>query len=132
MVAKIQFEVGMLIKALFSNDQGEVKNFLRENNQNKEKQLKQRIQKKQKKFTGQPNYGYYVPNENPGEKSVIDPTKMTDRIRPVNDVKKELRKNITVRRGKKKSYAEIVRGCSSKNKEGLSSSEEHVSMDDLN
>ena len=46
MVAKIQFEVGMSIKALFSNDQGEVKNFLRENNQNKEKQLKLRIQKK--------------------------------------------------------------------------------------
>ena len=43
-----------------------------------------------------------------------------------------MHKNITVRRGKKKSYAEIVRGCSSKNNEGLSSSEELVSMDNLN
>ena len=132
MVAKIQFEVDMSIKALFPDDQGEVKNILREKNQNIEKQLKQRRQKKWKKFIDRPNYGYYVPNKNPGEKSVIDPTKMMDRIQPVNDVKRELHKNITVRRGKKKSYAEIVRGCSSKNNEGLSSSEELVSMDNLN
>ena len=46
MVAKIQFEVDMSIKALFLNDQGEVKNILSEKNQNIEKQLKQRRQKK--------------------------------------------------------------------------------------
>ena len=120
------------IEALFPDDQGEVKNILREKNQNIEKQLKQRRQKKWKNFIDRPNYGYYVPNKNPGEKSVIDPTKMMGRIQPVNDVKRELHKNITVRRGKKKSYAEIVRRCSSKNSEGLSSSEELVSMDNLN
>ena len=41
-----------------------------------------------------------------------------------------MHKNITVHRGKK-SYAEIVRWCSSKNDEGLSSSEELVLMEDL-
>ena len=130
MIAKIKFEVDMSIKALFPNDQGENKDILGEKNENIEKQLKQRRQKKWKKFIDRPNYGYYVPNENPGEKSVIDPTKMIDRIQPVNDVKRELHKNITVRRGKKKSYAEIVKGCSSKNNKGLNSSEELISMDD--
>ena len=57
---------------------------------------------------------------------------MMDRIQLVNGVKRELHKNITVRRGKKKSYAEIVRECSSKRNEGLSSSEELVSMYNLN
>ena len=131
MVAKIQFEVDMSIKALFPDDQGEVKKILREKNENIEKQLKQRRQIKWMKFIDRRSYGYYVPNDNPGEKSVIDPTKMIDRIQPVNDIKRELHKNITVRRGKKKSYAEIVRGCSSKNNEGLISSEELVSMDNL-
>ena len=46
MVAKIQFEVDMSIEALFPNDQGEVKNILREKNQNLEKQLEQRRRKK--------------------------------------------------------------------------------------
>ena len=58
MVAKIQFEVDMSIKALFPDDQGEVKNILREKHQNVEKQLKQRRQKKWKKFIDRPNYGY--------------------------------------------------------------------------
>ena len=44
MVAKIQFEVDMSMKALFLNDQGEVKNILREKNQKIEKQLKQQKQ----------------------------------------------------------------------------------------
>ena len=44
MVAKIQFEVDMSMKALFLNDQGEVKNILREKNQKIEKQLKQHKQ----------------------------------------------------------------------------------------
>lgn len=43
---------------------------------------------------------------------------MIGRIQPVNDVKRELHKNIAVCKGKQKSYAEIVRGCSSKNKQG--------------
>ena len=56
---------------------------------------------------------------------------MIDRIQPVNNVKSEFHKKITVRRGKKKSYAELMRGWSSKNNDGLSSSEESFSMDDL-
>ena len=39
MIAKIQFIVAMSVKALFPNDQGEVKNILREKNHNIEKQL---------------------------------------------------------------------------------------------
>ena len=44
MVAKIQFEVDMSTKAFFLNDQGKVKNILREKNQKIEKQLKQHKQ----------------------------------------------------------------------------------------
>ena len=44
MVAKIQFEVDISMKALFLNDQGKVKNILREKNQKIEKQLKQHKQ----------------------------------------------------------------------------------------
>ena len=80
MVAKIQFEVDMSIKALFPNDQREVKNILREKNQNIEKQLERRRQKKWKKFIDQPNYGYYIPNENLGEKSVIELPQIIDRV----------------------------------------------------
>ena len=68
----------MSIKALFPNDQGKIKNILREKNQNIEKQLKQHRQRKWKKFNYWPNYGYYVPNENLVEKSVIDPAKRID------------------------------------------------------
>ena len=68
----------MSIKALFPNDQGKIKNILREKNQNIEKQLKQHRQRKWKKFIDWPNYGYYVPNENLVEKSVIDPAKRID------------------------------------------------------
>ena len=46
MVAKVQFIVVKLIKALFPNNEGQVKNILREKNRNIEKQLKQRRQKK--------------------------------------------------------------------------------------
>ena len=56
---------------------------------------------------------------------------MIDRIQPVNNAKSELHQIITLHRGKKKCYAEIVRGCSSKNSVGLGSSEELASMDDL-
>ena len=56
---------------------------------------------------------------------------MIDRIQQVNNVKSKLHKNITVCRGEKKSYAEMVRGCISKNNEGLSSSEKLVSMEVL-
>ena len=52
-------------------------------------------------------------------------------MQSVNNVKSELHKNITVRKEKKKSYAEIVRRCSSRNSEGLSFSEEFVSTQDI-
>ena len=77
-------------------------------------------------------YGYYVPNENPGEKSVIEPTQIIDGMQSVNNVKSELHKSITVREGKKKNYAEIVKGCSSRINKGLSFSEEFVSTQDIN
>ena len=131
MVGKIQFEVDMSIKDLFPNDQGKVKNILREKNQNIEKQLEQRRQKKWKKFTDWPNCGYYILNENPGEKSVIEPSQIIDRIQSIDNVKSELHKNITVCKWKKKSYAEIVRGCSSRNNEDLSFSEKLVLTEDI-
>ena len=56
---------------------------------------------------------------------------MIDRIQPVNNVKSELHQIITLQRGKKKSYAAVVRGCSSKNSVDLGSFEELASMDDL-
>ena len=96
MAAKTQFEVDMSIKALFLNDQREVKNILREKNQNKEKQ---RMQKKWKKFIERPNYGYYTPGENPGDKSVTEPPQIIDRMHSVDNLKSELHKNITVRKG---------------------------------
>ena len=46
MVAKIKFEVDMSIKALFPDDQGEVKNVLREKNQNIEKQMKHSVDRR--------------------------------------------------------------------------------------
>ena len=99
MAAKTQFEVDMSIKALFPNDQREVKNILREKNQNKKKQLEQRMQKKWKKFIERPNYGYYTPGENPGDKSVTEPRQIIDRMHSVDNLKSELHKNITVRKG---------------------------------
>ena len=42
MVAKMPFIVAMSIKALFPNDQGEVKNILKEQNRKVEKQLKKK------------------------------------------------------------------------------------------
>lgn len=54
MVAKIQFQVDMSIKALFPNDQREVENILREKNHNMKKQLKQRRKKEwRSSLTGQ-------------------------------------------------------------------------------
>ena len=41
MVAKMQFKVVMLIRAMFLNDQGEVKSIFREKSHNIEKKLKQ-------------------------------------------------------------------------------------------
>ena len=74
MVAKIQLEVDMSMKALSPNHRGGVKKkrILREKNQNIEKQLKQRRQNKWKKFIDRPNYGYYLTNEKAREKSVIE------------------------------------------------------------
>ena len=99
MVDKI---VVMSVKALFPNDQGEVKNILRENNRNTQKQLEQRREKKWKKFIDRPNYGYYVPNENPDEKSVIEPTQIIERMQSVDNVKSECTKILLFAKGRKK------------------------------
>ena len=103
----MQFIVVMSIKALFPNYQGEVKNILREKNRNIEKQLK----KKWKKFIVRPNYRYSEPNENLGEKSVTEPTQINGSMQSVDNAKSEKHKNIAARKGKKKSYAKIVRGA---------------------
>ena len=96
-----------------------LRNILREKNQNIEKQLEQRKKKKWKKFIDQPNYGYYILNENPGEKSVIEPPQIIDRVQSTDNLRSKSHKNVTVRKGKKNNYAEIVRGCSSRNNKGL-------------
>ena len=44
------------------------------------------------------------------KKSVTEPTQIIDRVQSVNNVQSESHKSITFRRGKKKSFAEIVRG----------------------
>ena len=51
-----------------------------------------------------------MPNENPGEKSVIEPTQIIGRTQSVDNVKSELHTNITVPKWKKKSSAEIASG----------------------
>ena len=131
MVAKIQFQVDMSIKALFPNDQREVENIVREKNHNMKKQLKQRRKKKWKKFIDRPNYGYYVRNENMSEKSVIETTQIIDRMRSADTVKSGFHKKVTVRKDNQKSYTEIVRECSSRNNNGLNFSEKFVSTEDV-
>ena len=131
MVDKMQFMVVMLIKGLFPNDQGKVNNILRDKNRNIKKQLKQRRQKKWKKFIDWPNYGYYSTNENPGEKSVIEPTQIIERMQSVDNVRSKLHKTITIPKEKNKSYAEILRGYGSRNNEGLSFSEKFLPTEDV-
>ena len=82
-------------------------------------------------FIDQPNYGYYLLNEHPGEKSVIEPTQISDRMQSVDNVKSELHKNITVRKGKKKCYAERVRSSSSRNNEKKFFSAKDVSKNSI-
>ena len=131
MVAKIQFQVDMSIKALFPNDQREVENIVREKNHNMKKQLKQRRKKKWKKFIDRLNYGYYVRNENMSEKSVIETTQIIDRMRSADNVKSGFHKKVTFRKDNQKSYTEIVRECSSRNNNGLNFSEKFVSTEDV-
>ena len=50
-------------------------------------------------------------------------------MQSTDNIRSELHKNVTVRKGKKKSYTEIVRGCSSRNNKGLNFSEKLVSME---
>ena len=101
MVANIKFEVDMLVGALFPNDQGEGKHILREKHRIIEKQLEQRRQEKWKKFIDQPNYCYYVMNENAGEKSVIEPTQIIDRMESVDSIK-SCTKKLLFTKGRKK------------------------------
>ena len=71
----------------------------------------QHRQKKWKKFIDQANNSYYVPNKNLSEKSVIEPTQIINRIWSDDNAKSELYKNVTVRKEKKKGFAEIVKVC---------------------
>ena len=50
-------------------------------------------------------------------------------MQSTDNSRNEPHKNVTVRKGKEKSYAEIVRGCSSRNNKGLNFSEKLVSTE---
>ena len=50
-------------------------------------------------------------------------------MQSTDNIRSELHKNVTVRKRKKKSYAEIVKGCSSRNNKGLNFSEKLVSTE---
>ena len=64
-IAKIQFEVENSVNALFPEDQEEVKKYLKKKSHNLKEQIKKRREKKWKKFTNRPNYGYYSPKLDP-------------------------------------------------------------------
>ena len=69
------------------------------------KQLEKRREKKWKKFTGRPDYGYYTPKTESLKEKILksrSPKQVT-----VNDT--QLHRNVTVRKKKKRSYAEIVK-----------------------
>ena len=69
-IAKIQFEVGNSVNALFPEDQ-EVRKHLKEKNRKLKEKLKKRREKKWKKFTNHRNYGYYSPKVDPPHQHVL-------------------------------------------------------------
>ena len=70
-IAKIQLEVDNAVNALFPEDQEEFRKHLKENNRNLKEKLKERREKKWKKFTNRPNYGYYSPKVDPPHQQVL-------------------------------------------------------------
>ena len=70
-ITKFQFEVDNSVNALFPEDQEEIIKHLKENNRKLKEKLKNRRERKWKKFTNRPNYGYYSPKVDPPHQQVL-------------------------------------------------------------
>ena len=108
-IAKIQFEVENSVNALFPEDQEEVKKYLKEKSHNLKEQLKKRREKKLKKFTNRPNYGYYSPKLDPPHQQLLvsgpkEAVAANDQIYTEILVCKDKRKRKVTRRSLKKIY----------------------------
>ena len=108
-IAKIQFEVENSVNALFPEDQEEVKKYLKEKSHNLKEQLKKRREKKWKKFTNRPNYGYYSPKLDPPHQQLLvsgpkEAVAANDQIYTEILVCKDKRKRKVTRRSLKKIY----------------------------
>ena len=81
---------------------------MKENNRNLKEKLKERREKKWKKFTNRPSYGYYSPKVDPPHQQVL--VSNPKEVVAANDLS-NLHRNVTTRKNKrkKKSYAEIVK-----------------------
>ena len=107
-IAKIQFEVDNSVNALFPEDQEGVINHLKEKNHKLKEKLKKRREKKWKKFTNRPNYGYYSRKGDLPHQQVL--VSSPEEVVGASD-SSSLHRNVTVRKNKRKrkSYAEIVK-----------------------
>ena len=107
-IAKIQFEVDNSVNPLFPGDQEEVRKHLKDKNGKLKEKLKKRREKKWKKFTNHPNYGYYLPKGDPPHQKVL--VSSPEEVVEAND-SSSLHRNVIVRKNKRKrrSYAEIVK-----------------------
>ena len=115
-IAKIQFEVDNSVNALFPEDQEGVINHLKEKNHKLKEKLKKRREKKWKKFTNRPNYGYYSRKSDLPHQQVL--VSSPEEVVGASD-SSSLHRNVTVRKNKRKrrSYAEIVKEKISEKKE---------------
>ena len=101
----MQFEVDNSVNALFPEDQEEVRKHLKEKNRKLKEKLKHRREKKWKKFTYRPNYGYYSPIVDPPHQQVL--VSSPKEVVAVND-SSSLHRNVTVRKDKRQRK-EIVK-----------------------
>ena len=107
-IAKIQFEVGNSVNALFPEDQEEVRKHLKEKNRKLKEKLKKRREKKWKKFTNRPNYGYYSPKVDTPHQEVLVSSPKEEVA--ANDSSSLHRKITDLKnKRKRKSYAEIAK-----------------------
>ena len=107
-MAMIQFKVDNSVNALFPEGQEEVRKHLKEKNHKLKEKLKKRREKKWKKFTNHPNYGYYSPKGDPPHQQVL--VSSPEEVVAAND-SSNLHRNVTARKNKRKrkSYAEVVK-----------------------
>ena len=108
-MAMIQFKVDNSVNALFPEGQEEVRKHLKEKNHKLKEKLKKRREKKWKKFTNHPNYGYYSPKGDPPHQQVL--VSSPEDSSPVANDSSSLHRNVTVckNKRKRKSYMEIDR-----------------------